>query len=382
MNERSIMQELQTKDCYTGPGSNHSKSNSKYLLGGRTLNITASQQVMASCSGAFITSLFVTPLDVVKVRLQAQQRIVAPSAGDGIIGSLYRCFCSYCVQGAMERRVPQIESISSEGCSHCTMKVYTEAVSANRFTGTMDAMLKICRFEGIRSLWSGFSAALLMTVPATVIYFTVYDRLKYRIGYREEDPSTLYLSALAGAAARIGAATAISPIELVRTKMQSQKYSFSEVGLAVRSAVHGDGLRVLMRGLPPTLMRDVPFSAIYWLGYESMKSCMLRQNAGAELYMSQTLIAGATAGTVAAVLTLPFDVVKTHQQVALGEGGNANQRMSSLRMMKDLYTSRGFTSLYAGFVPRIVKVAPACAIMISSYEFFKSYFAKYNAAQL
>lgn len=41
-----------------------------------------------------------------------------------------------------------------------------------------------------------------MTVPATVIYFTVYDRLKYRIGYREEDPSTLYLSALAGAAAR------------------------------------------------------------------------------------------------------------------------------------------------------------------------------------
>ena len=41
-----------------------------------------------------------------------------------------------------------------------------------------------------------------MSVPATVIYFSLYDHLKYRCGYRENDPSTKYIPALAGAAAR------------------------------------------------------------------------------------------------------------------------------------------------------------------------------------
>lgn len=32
----------------------------------------------------------------------------------------------------------------------------------------------------------------------------------------------------------------------------------------------------------------------------------------------------------------------------------------------------------SGFLPRVIKVAPACAIMISSYEFGKAFFRKHN----
>ncbi len=41
-----------------------------------------------------------------------------------------------------------------------------------------------------------------MAVPATVIYFTAYDTLKYRMGYREKDPKTRYVPLLAGSTAR------------------------------------------------------------------------------------------------------------------------------------------------------------------------------------
>jgi solute carrier family 25 protein 39/40 len=34
--------------------------------------------------------------------------------------------------------------------------------------------------------------------------------------------------------------------------------------------------------------------------------------------------------------------------------------------------------LFPGLVPRLVKVAPACAIMISSYEYGKRFFQNYN----
>lgn len=32
----------------------------------------------------------------------------------------------------------------------------------------------------------------------------------------------------------------------------------------------------------------------------------------------------------------------------------------------------------AGFLPRVIRVAPACAIMISTYEFGKTFFQKLN----
>lgn len=33
---------------------------------------------------------------------------------------------------------------------------------------------------------------------------------------------------------------------------------------------------------------------------------------------------------------------------------------------------------FLGFMPRVIKVAPACAVMISSYEFGKAFFHKLN----
>ncbi|KPM07485.1 Mitochondrial carrier protein-like protein 3 [Sarcoptes scabiei] len=36
--------------------------------------ISPFQQIISSCTGSFLTSILVTPLDVVKTRLQAQQK--------------------------------------------------------------------------------------------------------------------------------------------------------------------------------------------------------------------------------------------------------------------------------------------------------------------
>ena len=41
-----------------------------------------------------------------------------------------------------------------------------------------------------------------MAVPATVIYFTIYDKLKYSLGYKEKDPTTKYAPIMAGISAR------------------------------------------------------------------------------------------------------------------------------------------------------------------------------------
>lgn len=86
---------------------------------------------------------------------------------------------------------------------------------------------------------------------------------------------------------------------------------------------------------------------------------------------------------IAAFLTTPFDVVKTHKQIELGEKMIYTDRPNApsdrvLPTMQRIYQTSGIKGLYAGVLPRLLKVAPACAIMIASFEYGKSFFYKYN----
>ncbi|XP_052473995.1 probable mitochondrial glutathione transporter SLC25A40 [Carassius gibelio] len=323
-----------------------------------TKDITPIQQMIASCSGAIITSLFVTPLDVVKIRLQAQNNPFPKG----------KCFV-FC-NGLMDHICV---------CENVNSKAWYK--TPGHFTGTLDAFIKIIRMEGVSSLWSGLPPTLVMAVPATVIYFTCYDQLcavlKHRMGERSD-----YAPLLAGAIARVGSATVISPLELVRTKMQSEKQSYQELSAVIRSALHNKGWRSLWRGWGPTLLRDVPFSAMYWFNYEKGKVWLCQYYNCTDPTVAIAFTAGALSGSFASVITLPFDVVKTKRQVELGELQtiklSTHVSSSTYHVMKRIVAENGVSGLFAGFLPRLIKVAPACAIMISTYEFGKAFFHRYN----
>ena len=104
-----------------------------------------------------------------------------------------------------------------------------------------------------------------------------------------------------------------------------------------------------------------------------------------------SFVAGAVSGAVAAIVTTPFDVGKTRQQVlkhaqnastpkttpslfAQTRGSAATLRPEDRSMPRFLYhifRTEGTAGLFKGWAARCLKVAPACAIMISSYEIGK-----------
>ncbi|KAL1763853.1 solute carrier family 25 member 39 isoform X1 [Sigmodon hispidus] len=75
-----------------------------------------------------------------------------------------------------------------------------------------------------------------MTLPATAIYFTVYDQLKAFLSGQSLS-SDLYAPMVAGALARMATVTVISPLELVRTKLQAQHMTYRELATCVQAAV-------------------------------------------------------------------------------------------------------------------------------------------------
>lgn len=49
------------------------------------------------------------------------------------------------------------------------------------------------------------------------------------------------------------------------------------------------------------------------------------------------------------------------------------QHTSTLLVLRDIVRSEGASALFAGLIPRLAKVAPACAIMVTCYEVVGGY---------
>ncbi|KAL2920097.1 Carrier protein, mitochondrial [Polyrhizophydium stewartii] len=245
-------------------------------------------------------------------------------------------------------------------------------------TGTLRQMAAIVRSEGIRALWRGLTPTLILSVPSTAVYYAGYDLLRANLGaalsrVNAEDYAPLF----SGAIARTFSATVISPIELVRTRMQAGDKSMAEIVRGVGSTVRVHGIGSLWRGLAPTLWRDAPFSAMYWFGYEFFKARVVQRDANgrATNEMLASFISGSLSGTLAAIATHPFDVAKTIQQVAQTSGPHGAEAPSMSFVFRGVLEQSGWRGLFVGLAPRIAKVAPACGVMISSYEAGKRLFA-------
>lgn len=149
--------------------------------------------------------------------------------------------------------------------------------------------------------------------------------------------------------------------------------------------VQSKGPIILYRGLGPTLWRDVPFSGIYWASFELLKTSLTSPYSPLPFSpLSTTLdlgpipisfFSGFVSGTFAALLTQPFDVLKTRRQVFNPTPGCASDMQGGMMrvagtvsLVRHVVKTEGWWALYAGTSARCGKVAPACGLMIACYE--------------
>jgi hypothetical protein len=164
------------------------------------------------------------------------------------------------------------------------------------------------------------------------------------------------LPLFAATLARSVETAARQPLELVRTISQTSDAAVTTrdiVGTLFRQPLH-----CWFRGLMPTLLRDVPFSATYWLFYETSKRHVrvdaLAVGGATAATFVQSLVCGAVSGMAAAVLVAPLDVIKTVRQHRL-ESGHAADYADILRSIRNAPVVA-----FAGLGPRLVRIP--CAL--------------------
>lgn len=130
------------------------------------------------------------------------------------------------------------------------------------------------------------------------------------------------------------------------------------------------GLVGLYKGASACLLRDVPFSAIYFPTYNHLKRDMYGESPTKKLGVLHLLTAGAMAGMPAAYLTTPCDVIKTRLQVEARKGDTTYTGLT--HAAKTIYKEEGFKAFFKGGPARILRSSPQFGFTLAAYEDRKS----------
>lgn len=142
--------------------------------------------------------------------------------------------------------------------------------------------------EGVKGLYRGFTVELINSLPASAIWWTTYEYFKMQISkrfsftIREENPNNKVLVVkkhwipqfLAGCLSGSLVAIITNPLDVVRTRLQTQSYThsidkqFAQPMDMIRSIKQTEGIRGFMKGFTPRFISWTVFSCSAAILYE------------------------------------------------------------------------------------------------------------------
>lgn len=269
-----------------------------------------------------------------------------------------------------------------------------------RFRGPLDCLAQTFKKEGFRGLYRGLPAPVVGAMAENATLFLAYGELQNVIRHVGNIPVTqaLSLPQLTLAAAGAGTITSfvLTPIELVKCKMQVQmlitpQASSSTVTTAavaatasirdlpgpfaiLRDVIRTAGVRGLWLGQAGTLIRETGGSGA-WFGTKELVCKILRRDAPErQLRPWESALSGACAGAAFNLAFFPADTVKsTMQTEAELRPGITGQRSFST-VARELYHAQGMRGLYAGCGITVARSVPSSALIFLIYDGLRARF--------
>lgn len=252
-----------------------------------------------------------------------------------------------------------------------TVKARMQATPVARYASMRAAFAAIAASEGVRrGLYAGYGAVLAGTVPTHAIMFASYKLFKRAAEPRASDAALPLVDFAAGAAGEVLALAPYVPAEVVAKRMQvaavGPARNYRSTPHALRVIWATEGVRGLYAGLLPTMLRDVPFTAIQFSLFTGGKDLHRRLTAREELGHVGATVLGAVVGVVAAAATNPADVIKT--RLMTQARGSDQEYRGVVHCFRKIVEREGLAGLGKGVVPRIALMAPASAIVLAVFD--------------
>lgn len=255
---------------------------------------------------------------------------------------------------------------------------------------------------GFLSLWRGSAATALRVAPGAWLYFVLLDTIPVGSMLPASPAGD---AALRGVVARTVPIFLLNPAAVAKTLAEASTLSSSSPpsptvhspppftvpqpaaasaniplhpGASpparprffplLAAAVARDGPRALLRGVVPTALRDVPFTAVYLAAYNTLGRAArpllspLEAPGHAAPWLATNLLVAGAAGLAASAATHPFDVVKTDMQVS-------GRRLRAA--VAAVWADAGVVGFFRGIAPRLLRRSLLPAVTWSVHDWFK-----------
>ncbi|XP_031635334.1 calcium-binding mitochondrial carrier protein Aralar1-like isoform X1 [Contarinia nasturtii] len=237
------------------------------------------------------------------------------------------------------------------------------------YRNSIDCFKKVIRHEGVLGLYRGLVPQLIGVAPEKAIKLTVNDLVRDKLTPKD-GVLPYYYECIAGACAGASQVVFTNPLEIVKIRLQVAGEIAGGGKVRAWQVVKELGLFGLYKGARACLLRDVPFSAIYFPAYAHTKAAFADED-GYNHPLS-LLAAGAIAGIPAASLVTPADVIKTRLQVAARQGQTTYSGVmdAASKIMRE----EGPRAFWKGTMARVFRSSPQFGVTLVTYELLQRMF--------
>nr|XP_033791486.1 mitochondrial uncoupling protein 4 [Geotrypetes seraphini] len=245
------------------------------------------------------------------------------------------------------------------------------------YRGMIRTAAGIVQEEGLLKLWQGFTPALYRHIVYSGVRMLTYEQLRGTVLRTADDKSfPLWQSVVGGMLAGAIGQFFASPTDLVKVQMQMEGRRKLEGKPPRIRGVHHAFMMILseggVRGLWAGWVPNVQRAALVNLGdlttYDSAKHFLLLNMHLQDGILCHS-IASLCSGLIAAILGTPADVIKSRiMNQPRDKQGRGLLYKSSIDCLIQAIRGEGFMSLYKGFVPTWMRMAPWSLVFWLTYE--------------
>ncbi|XP_055468893.1 electrogenic aspartate/glutamate antiporter SLC25A13, mitochondrial [Psammomys obesus] len=161
-----------------------------------------------------------------------------------------------------------------------------------------------------------------------------------------------------------------NPLEIVKIRLQVAGEITTGPRVSALSVVRDLGFFGIYKGAKACFLRDIPFSAIYFPCYAHVKASFANEDG--QVSPGSLLLAGAIAGMPAASLVTPADVIKTRLQVAARAGQTTYSGVTDC--FRKILREEGPKALWKGAAARVFRSSPQFGVTLLTYELLQRWF--------
>ncbi|GMI81143.1 EMBRYO DEFECTIVE 104, suppressor of high stearate content 1, SODIUM HYPERSENSITIVE 1 [Hibiscus trionum] len=246
--------------------------------------------------------------------------------------------------------------------------IRTHLMVGSSGNSTTEVFHNILQTEGWKGLFRGNLVNVIRVAPSKAIELFAFDTVNKLLSPNpgEESKIPIPASLVAGACAGVSSTLVTYPLELVKTRLTIEKNMYDGILDAFLKILQKEGPAELYRGLAPSLIGVIPYSATNYFAYDTLRKVYRKISKEEKIGNVETLLIGSLAGAISSSATFPLEVARKHMQVGALHGRQVYKNV--VHALASILEQEGVPGLYKGLGPSCMKLVPAAGISFMCYE--------------